>query len=155
MTERLTRSRRVHLGFVALSFAAATIGAVFEPGQWYADRSKPPWTPPDWIFGPVWSLLYACMGIAAARVRLRTRDLLPMLLWLGQLGLNAAWSWLFFGLHRPDLAFYEIQLLWIAIVLTTLSFRRFDGPAAALLVPYLAWVSFASWLNWWLWKLNP
>jgi benzodiazapine receptor len=150
----MTRSQRLYLGFIGLSFAAAAVGSAFEPGDWYAGLTKPTWNPPNWVFGPVWSVLYICMGIAAARVRARERALLPMLLWLSQLALNVTWSWLFFGLHRPDLAFYEIQVLWIAIALTAVSFQRFDGRAAALLVPYLIWVSFASWLNWSLWRLN-
>jgi tryptophan-rich sensory protein len=151
----MTRSQRLYLLFIGLSFAAATVGVLFEPGQWYEELSKPSWTPPNWIFGPVWSLLYLFMGIAAARVRFRTQALLPMGFWLVQLVLNAAWSWLFFGLHRPDLAFFEILLLWVAIVLTMISFRRVDNFAAALLLPYLAWVSFALALNGSLWRLNP
>lgn len=150
----MTRSQRLHLGFLGLSFAAAAVGAAFEPGDWYAGLRKPTWTPPNWLFGPVWLVLYACMGIAAARVRIREAAALPMALWLGQLVLNAAWSWLFFGLHRPDLAFYEIQVLWILVAVTAVSFQRSDGRAAALLVPYLIWLGFASWLNWSLWRLN-
>ena len=150
----MTRPHRLSVGFIGLSFAAAAVGSAFEPGDWYAGLRKPPWNPPNWVFGPVWSVLYICMGIAVARVRARERALLPMVLWLSQLALNATWSWLFFGLHRLDLAFYEIQVLWIAIALTAISFRRVDGRSAALLVPYLIWVSFASWLNWSLWRLN-
>jgi benzodiazapine receptor len=150
----MTRSQRLYLGFIGLSFSAAAVGSGFEPGVWYAGLTKPTWNPPDWIFGPVWSVLYLFLGIAAARGRARARALLPMLLWLSQLALNVTWSWLFFGLYRPDLAVYEIQVLWIAIALTAVSFHRFDGRAAALLVPYLIWVSFASRLNWSLWRLN-
>ena len=141
--------------FVALSFAAAAFGAYFEPGQWYEGLRKPAFTPPNWIFAPVWSLLYACMGIAAALVWQRSRALIPMVLWGTQLCLNAAWSWIFFGLHEPGLAFLEIRVLWVAIALTIFVFWRIRPAAGALLVPYLLWVGFASWLNWELWRLNP
>lgn len=140
--------------FVLLSFCAAAVGAAFEPGEWYAALRKPPYNPPDAVFAPVWTLLYLAMGIAAALVWRRSRAALPLALWLVQLALNAAWSWLFFGLHRIELAFFEIRLLWLAVFATTLVFWRIDWRAGALLVPYLLWVGFASLLNWELWRLN-
>lgn len=140
--------------FLALSFTAAGFGALFEPGDWYTGLRKPALTPPNWIFGPVWSLLYACMGVAGALVWQRSRAALPMALWGAQLMLNAAWSWLFFGLQRPGLAFAEIRVLWIAIAITIFVFWRVRPAAGALMIPYLLWVGFASWLNWEIWRLN-
>ena len=140
--------------FLALSFAGAGFGALFEPGDWYAGLRKPDLTPPNWIFGPVWSLLFVCIGVAGALVWQRSRAVLPMALWGAQLMLNAAWSWLFFGLQRPDLAFAEIRVLWIAIAITIFVFWRVRPAAGALMVPYLLWVGIASWLNWEIWRLN-
>ena len=145
-------------GWLLLSFAPATLGALFMPGDWYATLRKPAWNPPGWIFGPVWTLLYILMGVAAWRVWRRggfpaqRPALVPYLV---QLALNAAWTPLFFGLHRPGLAFAEIILLWLAILWTMAAFARVDRVAAGLLAPYLAWVSFASVLNATLWRLNP
>ena len=145
------------VGWVLLSFGAAALGATSMPGEWYAALKKPSWNPPGWVFGPVWTTLYTMMGVAAWLVWRRggfvvqRRALVPFLV---QLGLNAAWSPLFFGLRRPDLAFMEIVLLWLAIMWTIAAFRCVHGMAAVLLWPYLAWVSFAAFLNWTLWRLN-
>ncbi len=146
------------LGWLLLSFSAASLGALFLPGEWYASLKKPSWNPPAWIFGPVWTALYAMMAVAAWRVwrcggwAAQRR---PLTLFLVQLALNAAWTPLFFGWHRPGLAFAEIVLLWVAIAATLLAFRPASRTAAWLLAPYLAWVSFAGVLNFTLWKLNP
>ena len=140
-----------------LAFTAAAFGASFPPDAWYDGLAKPPWNPPGWLFGPVWTVLYAGMAIAAWRVWQRRADqpVGPALgLYLGQLVLNGAWSWLFFGLHRPAWALIEILCLWVAIVATMIAFFRRDRIAGWLLVPYLAWVSFASVLNYTLWQLN-
>lgn len=150
-----TPAWRATLGFVALAFAAAAVGATFEPGAWYAGLAKPALTPPDWVFAPVWTLLYAAMGVAAALVWHRSRARIALAVWGVQLALNAAWSWIFFGLHRMGAALIEIRLLWLAILLTILLFWPIRRLAALLLVPYLAWVGFATWLNWQLWRLNP
>jgi benzodiazapine receptor len=144
-------------GFLAASFAAAAFGSRFLPGEWYAALAKPAWNPPNWIFGPVWTLLYTMMGVAAWRVWRKAgfrRAPVAMGVFALQLILNAAWSWLFFGLHRMDLAFAEILVLWAAILATAVSFHRHDRLAAWLLAPYLAWVSFAAVLNFTLWRLN-
>lgn len=140
--------------FLLLSFAAAASGRWFEPGPWYAGLRKPAFTPPDWLFAPVWTVLYVCIGVSAALVWQRSRAGLALTVWGAQLLLNAAWSWIFFGLQRPGLAFIEIRLLWVAIALTILLFWQVRPLAGALLVPYLLWVSLATWLNWQLWKLN-
>ena len=144
-------------GWVLLCFGAAASGAVFMPGEWYAALKKPSWNPPGWVFGPVWTTLYTMMAVAAWLVWKRggftaqRRALVPF---LAQLALNAAWTPLFFGLHRPGLAFAEILLLWLAIAWTIVAFWRVHRVAAGLLCPYLAWVSFAAALNGTLWRLN-
>ncbi len=148
------------LGFLCATFAVAGISSRFTiqaiPG-WYAALAKPSFNPPNRVFGPVWTLLYTLMAIAAWLVwRLpastaRSRALAAF--WV-QLTLNFAWSFLFFGEHRIAMAFAEIVLLWLAIFATTLLFFRVARAAAWLFVPYLAWVSFASVLNFSLWRLN-
>jgi tryptophan-rich sensory protein len=142
------------VGFLALAFLAATSGALFPPGEWYAALTKPPWTPPDAAFPIVWSALYVCIGVAAALVWRATSDRRPLLPWFVQLALNALWSGLFFGLHQPLLALVEIVLLWLAIVVTLRAFHRVRPLAAWLLAPYLAWVTLATTLNAALWWLN-
>ena len=145
-------------GWLLLCFSAASVGGLFTPGEWYAALKKPPWNPPGWIFGPVWTALYAAMALAAWLVWKRggfAAQRRPLVLFLLQLALNAAWTPLFFGLHRPDVAFAEIVLLWLAIAATVVAFRRVASAAALLLAPYLAWVSFAAVLTLALWCLNP
>jgi tryptophan-rich sensory protein len=141
------------------SFAAGAIGSAFTLDAlptWYAGLRKPAWNPPNWIFGPVWTTLYVLMGVAAWRV---WRGLglapLPMGLFAVQLALNTAWSWLFFGLRNPALAFVGIVLLWAAIAATAIVFGRHDRVAGWLFLPYLAWVTFATVLNGAIWRLNP
>lgn len=143
--------------WLAVTYLAAFIGARFEPGAWYDTLAKPAWNPPPWVFAPVWTILYALMAVAAWRVWRRGgwhAAHLPLALYLFQLALNALWSYLFFGRHRPDLAFADVVALWLAIVAVLLTFRRSDRLAAWLLVPYLAWTTFASALNLAVWRLN-
>ena len=121
---------------------------------WYAGLAKPPWTPPDWIFGPVWSLLYLSMAVAAWLVWRQKDSTPPMVLFGVQLAFNAAWSWLFFGLRSPGAAFADVVLLWTVIVATTVAFWRRSTLAGILFLPYLAWVSFASALNFAIWRMN-
>lgn len=145
------------LGWLLLCLAAASMGALFMPGEWYAALNKPAWNPPAWLFGPVWTALYAMMAVAAWLVWKRggfAGQRRPLGLFLTQLALNALWTPLFFGLHQPGLAFVEIILLWLVILATLLAFRPVSRVAAWLLVPYLAWVSFAAVLNGTLWRLN-
>ncbi|HMO64602.1 MAG TPA: tryptophan-rich sensory protein [Verrucomicrobiota bacterium] len=144
--------------WLAASFSAALFGGQFGPGDWYAGLRKPAWNPPGWVFGPVWTALYTMMGVAAWLVWRRggwRAQAVPLGLFLVQLALNAAWSWLFFGLHRPGLACAEIVALWLAILAAALAFRPVSAAAFWLLVPYLAWVAFAAVLNFTLWRLNP
>ncbi|MEI8315310.1 MAG: TspO/MBR family protein [Verrucomicrobiota bacterium] len=154
-----TRSHRLLAlgGWVALCFAAAAVGGLCGPGDWYAALQKPAWNPPGWVFGPVWSALYTLMAVAAWLVWQQggwSKQRQPLLIFSAQLALNAGWTPLFFGWHRPDLALAEIILLWLAIAWTSAAFWRVHRPAAWLLAPYLAWVSFAAVLNGWLWRLN-
>lgn len=143
-------------GFVAwfvLVFAAAAVGGYAtgtSVGDWYQHIAKPAWTPPDWIFGPVWTTLYALMAVAAWLVwrgggfAVAGRALGLFVL---QLAFNTAWSAVFFGLQRPDLAAIEVVALWLAILATIVAFWRHSIFAAALLIPYLLWVSYAAALN--------
>lgn len=145
---------------VCLCLGAGFIGALATTSSvttWYQELVRPAWTPPDSVFGPVWTTLYVLMGIAAwlvweRRHEAQTRG--PLLLFVLQLALNAVWSLVFFGLRRPGLALVEIALLWVAIAATLWSFARVRRSAAALLAPYLAWVTFAVALNAAIWSMN-
>lgn len=134
--------------------SAGFIGSRFPTGEWYAGLEKPPWNPPGWVFGPVWTLLYILMGIAAWMVWKGQGFSIPIYIFLFQLALNALWSYLFFGINRPDLAFIEIAVLWVFILFTMVLFWKVRTAAGVLFIPYLLWVSFASVLNFTLWKLN-
>ena len=145
---------------IAVCFAAAGIGSLATVDAiptWYAALHKPSWNPPNWIFGPVWSLLYLMMAVAAWLVW-RTAGWSGAPLALGlfavQLVLNVGWSLVFFGLHRPGWAFAEIVVLWGAILATLLLFWPIRPIASLLLTPYLAWVTFAGGLNHAIWRLN-
>jgi tryptophan-rich sensory protein len=133
----------------------ATAGAVVD---WYPTLNKPSWNPPAWIFGPVWTLLYVLMAIAAWLVwRKGTTGAnvsWALRLFFVQLGLNTAWSFIFFGAHSPGLAFAEIIVLLAAILLATREFFRHSSAAGLLMLPYVAWVSFATILNFTIWRLN-
>lgn len=160
--EPLTKQKQIVglLGWLVISFIAAAIGgaASSQAGPFYTDLNRPDWAPPPSIFGPVWTGLYALMGVAAWlvwRVGGFRAAQFALILFLVQLALNALWSWLFFGLHRGDLAFADILVLWVLIVATLIAFWRVRPLAGALLVPYLLWVSFASALNYTVWQLNP
>lgn len=144
--------------WLTLAFGAAALGGLFPPGDWYAGLQKPAWNPPNWIFGPVWTLLYAAMAVAAWLVwqRHETIGRVRALRWyLFQLAVNAIWSPVFFGWQRLDVAFGVIVLLWISIVMTMMAFYRINRLAGWLFMPYLGWVSFAAVLNYTLWQLNP
>lgn len=124
---------------------------------WYTSLDKPSWTPPSWVFGPAWSLLYLLMGISVWQVwrEVGARSaMVPLILFGIQLVLNIAWPGLFFGLRSPGVALIEIVLLWCAILATIIAFWRRSAPAGWLMLPYLAWVSFAAVLNLTIWSLN-
>ncbi len=146
---------------LVICLGAGFVGSFFTSGAiptWYAALNKPPFNPPNWVFAPVWTILYILMGIAAFLVWRRGLSgegvKLALLFFAIQLALNVAWSVLFFGFHSPRSAFFEIVILWLAIALTIVAFFRVSRPAAWLLVPYLLWVSFASVLNFAVWRLN-
>lgn len=143
--------------WLAVCFGAAVIGSLFMPGDWYAQLKKPTWNPPAWIFGPVWTVLYTLMAIAAWLVWRRGGFAVhagALASFLVQLLLNALWSPLFFGLRNPALAFLNILLLWAALAVTLHLFWKVRKLAGGLLVPYFGWVSFAAALNYTLWRLN-
>ena len=145
-------------GWLVLTFAAAAIGGFFTPGDWYASLKKPVWNPPNWIFGPMWATLYTMMGLAAWLVWKGggfAGQRIALSLFLLQLLFNALWSPLFFGLHLPGLAFVDLVLLWMALLATMAAFWKSQRLAGAMLLPYLAWVTFAGTLNFALWRLNP
>jgi tryptophan-rich sensory protein len=151
------RSGLALVGWLALSFTAAAVGGFFLPGEWYARLQKPAWNPPNWIFGPVWTALYTMMAVAAWLVWKRggfAAHLTALSLFLLQLLINALWSPLFFGLRNPALAFVDIVLLWLALLATVVAFCKIRPLAGGLLVPYLTWVTFASALNFTIWRLN-
>ncbi|MEI6639238.1 MAG: tryptophan-rich sensory protein [Chlorobium sp.] len=147
---------------IGLCFVFAYAGSTFTPvpgSEWYYSVLKrPSWNPPDWLFPPAWSLLFLLMGISLALVVEQwgeKKQIQGALVPFGiQLLLNLAWSATFFGLHSPVMALVVIAFLWIAIVLTIVQFRAVSPLAAYLLVPYLLWVSFASFLNFTIWQLN-
>lgn len=147
-------------GWLALCFATAAIGSVasVQAPQFYGQLAQPAWAPPPSVFGPVWTVLFALMGIAAWRVW-RTPPAAARrqaLAWFcGQLVLNALWSWLFFQWHEGAWALADIAALWLAVAATLWAFWRLSPLAGALLAPYLAWISFAAALNFTLWRLNP
>jgi benzodiazapine receptor len=146
---------------LALTFSAAFVGSLFTREavpDWYATLNKPIFTPPDWLFGPVWAILYLLMAISAFIVWQKSlvnpAVRIALTVYLIQLILNALWSVIFFGLKLPLPAFIEILLLWSAIVFTIIAFVRVSITAALILVPYILWVSFAAVLNFFIWFLN-
>jgi tryptophan-rich sensory protein len=148
------------IGWLLLAFAAAGAGgfASANAGEIYGELTQPSWAPPGWWFGPVWTVLYAMMGVAAWLVW-RERGFggarAALILFIVQLAVNGLWSWLFFVWRQGALAFGEILLLWLLIAATIVLFWRVNKVAATLLIPYLAWVTFAAVLNFALWRLNP
>ncbi len=140
--------------FVGVNLLAALSGATFRPDDWYRRLVKPAWQPPDRLFGPVWSVLYLANAIAGWLVWRKTGLGLPILAYLASLALNAGWSFLFFGLRSIGGALCWILLLWLSILFQILLFWPVSEPAGMLLLPYLAWVTFATALNAELWRLN-
>lgn len=149
------------LASILLCQLAGVIGSVFTASSlenWYFLLEKPSFNPPSWVFFPVWTTLYTLMGISLYLVwekGLQKPEVKKGILIFGiQLGLNSLWSFLFFGLKSPYYAFIEIILLWFAIFLTILQFRKISKTASYLLLPYIVWVSFAAVLNYYIWILN-
>lgn len=147
-------------GWLAGSFVTGGIGAIASAraAEFYRQLTQPPWAPPAWLFGPVWSVLYLLMGTAAWLVwrAYGFRAAATALgLFVAQLFVNALWTWLFFAWQQGGLALVEIVVLWLLIAATIGAFWRLHRVAALLLTPYLAWVTFAAALNLSLWRLNP
>lgn len=146
---------------IMICLFAGLMGSLFTspaiPG-WYATLAKPAFSPPNWIFAPVWTTLFVLMGISMYLVwnkGLQNRDVKISMLMFGiQLVLNVLWSFLFFGLRSPLYAFVEIIILWFAIAYTIQNFLKTSRTAGLLLVPYILWVSFAAFLNLYIWNLN-
>lgn len=150
----------VLVGLVGLCFSVAALGGLATADgvrEWYPSLVRPDWRPPNWVFGPVWTVLYTAMAVAMWNVwRVRPWDEIrgAATAFGVQLALNAAWSPLFFGAKQLGLALVDIALMWLAIAVCIGVFWRHSRLSAGLLVPYLAWVSFASVLNAWLWWMN-
>lgn len=157
---KLKEILRFIVSFV-LVFVAAGIGNIFtisEITTWYTTLAKPSWTPPNWLFGPVWTMLYALMAIALYLVwkeGLERKDVkVALIIFTAQLILNILWSVIFFGYHSLLGGVISIIILWIAILVNIIVFYRISKPAGLLLVPYIAWVSIASYLNYSVYLLN-
>ena len=140
--------------FLALCAGAAGFGVMFRPGAWYGELVKPGWTPPNWLFPPVWTLLYIAIAVAGWLVWRAAPTSSAMALWAAQLLFNAVWSWLFFGLNRIGLGFADIVLLWICIAGFVIAAWPVSTTASLLFVPYWIWVSYAGALNFAVWRLN-
>lgn len=148
------------LGWFGVTFAAAAVGgfASANAGNFYQELARPGWAPPAWLFAPAWTSLYFLMGIAAWLVWREhgfRKARIALSLFLLQLAVNALWSWLFFVWKLGALAFAEVLILWVLILCTVVAFWRVRPLAAALLLPYLAWVTFASALTYAVWQRNP
>ncbi|MBB4595166.1 TspO/MBR family protein [Xanthomonas cannabis] len=148
------------LGWLALCYAVAGLGALasIQAASFYAELQRPAWAPPGWLFGPVWTALYGMMAVAVWLVWRRggwAGARLALGMFVLQLALNGLWSWLFFAWHMGAWAFADIVLLWLTLAATIGVFAKQNSVAAWLLVPYLAWVSFAAALNYSVWQLNP
>jgi len=149
------------LAWMALCFVVGAVGAAasIQAQSFYAELVRPDWAPPGSVFGPVWTVLYAMMAVAAWLVWQRRGSApaarIGLILFVIQLILNALWSWLFFGWRQGAMSFADIVVLWALILTTLVGFWRSRPLAGALLVPYLAWVTFASALNYSIWQLNP
>lgn len=146
------------LGFIAVCAAAAASGAVFKPGAWYDRLAKPSWVPPKWLFPVAWTVIYAMISVSGWMVWKQAGlagAALAFTIFGLQLVLNAGWSALFFGARRIDLALIDVCFLWAAIAANVAAFAPHSLTAAWLLAPYLAWVSFAAFLNLVMLRLNP
>jgi len=143
--------------FVLANLAAASSGAFFRPGEWYAALAKPPWTPPNWAFPVVWSILFVLNAVAGWLVWMAagTSAALPLALYGASLMINASWSAVFFGARRMGLGFVIVVLLWLSIAAVMAAFAAVRPLAALLIAPYLVWVTIASALNLRVWQLNP
>ena len=154
----MTLSETIVLGlFVLACAAAASPGIFFRPGQWYEQINKPDWRPPNWLFGPVWLVLYISIAVSGWliwRQSGNTNTEFPLILFVAPLVLNGLWSTVFFGMRRPGLAFCEIIALWVSIIAVIIAFHPISQIASWMLIPYWLWVSFAVVLNYSIWRRN-
>ena len=141
--------------FLAACVAAATTGAMFDPGRWYEDLDKPVWTPPKWLFPVAWTTLYLCMSYAAMRVAQLPGSGQALAFWGAQIAFNTLWTPIFFGLQRMRAAMVVIGFLWFFVAATMLSFWQLDMLAGLLFAPYLLWVTVAAALNLSVLRRNP
>lgn len=145
---------------ILICASAGVIGRLATTSQiphWYADLHKPSFNPPNWVFGPAWGILYIMMAVALYLVIIKPTGVSKVgayLVFFIQLILNSAWSVVFFGMHHVYEAFIVIMVLWFFILLSILLFNRISKTAALLLIPYIAWVTFAAFLNFYIWQLN-
>lgn len=140
--------------FVALCVAAAGTGVFFQPGSWYESLRKPSWTPPNWLFGPVWTILYICIAVAGWLVWREAGWSTPIVFWSIQLVANAAWSWLFFGMKRMDVALVDAGVMWLSIAGFIVTAADVSATATLLFAPYLIWVTIAFALNLTVMRMN-
>jgi len=147
------------LTFLAACGAAAATGAMFDPGSWYKALNKPPWTPPNWAFPLVWTVLYFAIAFAAMRIAMvedgGRAQVQALAFWAMQIAFNTLWTPVFFGLRRMRAALIVMVGLWLSVALTTSAFLALDTVAGMLFVPYLVWVTVAGALNFSVWRRNP
>lgn len=145
------------ISIAIIVFAMASTGAIFQPGQWYERLDKPSWTPPDWAFPVVWTILYVAIGTAGWLVWRKAggTDHPAVVFWLVQIVANGLWSYLFFGRRRPDIAFWDVGILWLSIAAFAVTAWPLSPVASLLFLPYLCWVTVAAALNLSVWRRNP
>ena len=141
--------------FLAIVIVVAGSGVFFTPGAWYETLRKPSWTPPNWLFGPVWSTLYIMIAVAGWLVWRVEGIGITLVVWGLNLVFNALWSYFFFGIRRMDIAFVDALLMWVTVALFIVLAAQVSTVAALLFVPYLIWVTIAATLNRTVWRLNP
>lgn len=149
--------RYLSLGFfLLLVVAASAYGSSFEAGAWYQALNKPEWTPPPWLFGPVWAVIYVLMAVAAWRVWLtgRSTRMAALTWWLMALLMNVGWSWFMFGLHRPGWAFFLLGLTVAVSIMAARAIYLVSRQAGTMMVPLVLWVAFAAYLNYTIWTMN-
>ncbi|MBV0914135.1 tryptophan-rich sensory protein TspO [Anianabacter salinae] len=141
--------------FLSACLAAGSTGAMFPPGKWYRELSKPPWTPPNWLFPVAWTTLYLLIAGSAARVAILPGSGFALSIFALQIALNTLWTPVFFGLHRLRGGMVVLSLLWLSVVATAGAFWLLDPIAGYMLIPYIAWVTVAGALNFSVWRRNP
>lgn len=154
----MSRRRPIVIAAAAAMSVAVIGGLMTDIGPWYANLKQPPWKPPDWTFGPIWTTIFALAAAAGVigwrRAPSRAARETMLVLFAANGFLNVFWSLLYFRLHRPDWSLVEVPLLWLSVLALIVLLARFAKPAAWLLAPYLAWVTIAAALNWQTVKLN-